>query len=150
MQIIEDLAKFLGQTGQKYLVLSMDQIWLEFNCFRFQLFSPFTALALAPVEAHYSVVKVISHSPRCTPPLFAQILLYISPVCTNHIAHTLFAQIILHTPCLHKSYCTPPLFAQAKPLPYYGPPGSGLNGGVALMNLTRSDDVHLKIFKEQA
>jgi len=49
---------------------------------RFQLFSPFTALALAPVEAHYSVVK-------------------------------------------------------AKPLPYYGPPGSGLNGGVALMNLTR-------------
>ena len=28
------------------------------NCFRFQLFSPFTALALAPVEAHYSVAKV--------------------------------------------------------------------------------------------
>jgi len=49
---------------------------------RFQLFSPFTALALAPVEAHYSTTK-------------------------------------------------------AHPLPYYGPPGSGLNGGVALMNLTR-------------
>ena len=30
-------------------------------------------------------------------------------------------------------------FGQAHPLPYFGPPGSGLNGGVALMNLTRSN-----------
>ena len=30
----------------------------QIHVFRFQLFSPFTALALAPVESHYSVAKV--------------------------------------------------------------------------------------------
>ena len=58
---IEDLVKLLGQTAHRLAVILFDK-----NCFRFQLFSPFTALALAPVEAHYSVAKVRVYSVQCT------------------------------------------------------------------------------------
>ena len=89
--------------------------WLQLDCVRFQLFSPFTALALAPVEAHYSVAKVM--------------FCLVSDLVTSNVSKHLKGRWSFH----------PLWFGQAHPLPYFGPPGSGLNGGVALMNLTRSN-----------
>ena len=89
----------------------------------FKLFTPFTAMAVAPVEAHYSREMVSSEQNNRRGKCICKIS------ATSHFAKKLLKTVsVLHI--LHRP--------QKQPVPYFGIPGLGLNAGVALMNLTRS------------
>ena len=88
----------------------------------FKLFTPFTAMAVAPVEAHYSR-EMVSSEQNNRREVFSSNFINFS-FCKK-LLKTVSVLHILHRP-------------QKQPVPYFGIPGLGLNAGVALMNLTRS------------